>query len=927
MKKILQLLFLVATIGVLPVEMFAWQGMPTPFLHVEGNKLKDPTGKDVLLHGWMQPIETWFNGGGNRYSNPSDWTNPGNVAGMLNFLCDAADVMSDTLPKYGFDHGWYASFVRINTDAIGGWTHQSGLINTDQFDGWINNFLVPYANHLKSRGLYLVVCATGPMMTPDNGEHNAGVVEQQRLRTFWSTVANAPGVKNADNIMFELMNEPVQIESSPGNGNWGSGRDIYYEAFKNWMQPIIDDIRNTGAENMVWVSCLGWQGEPHGWAQYPFSGSNVGVAAHYYPAYGGVHNNTANVQNLWDRQYKPAADLWPMLITEMMWFPGGTGYENLFNGTTAGFGNAIKKAMDNQGNVSYLVGFLGDHLVDMRQSIPADCSLGLHEGTQSYFQWLPGYTKYGPDDGTPKFKYASVTDNNPKQLNVLLVHTVNEQNNFDGFTVKADGQIVGIESIVLGDSTNQLVINLTESIQNDNDIALSYNDGNVVSAFGKDLVGFSDVLVDNLLKGASPKLTGLRANESGDTIIATFNMKMKIPSDISDLSLKVDYDGNPAISFLQGSFFKNDSASLAFTLSERVYADYMLSLSYSGNTIVSSDGGLLQTIAEFPVVNNSTGLPVQIVSGETDTEGSILFLEFSKPITFDKEQFGQFTLLANSTSIAFEDFFVLNRKTITINLTNPVHYADTLKLNYAPGDVIAEDKGALDGFDGFELANLMEQPRWVSVPRKIEAESFLLQSGTSIENTNDTGGGENVGYIDNGDWLEYAIRNTTTETEFEITFRVASPSGNGRINYYLNNKLAGNISIPNTSGWQNWQSVSKNIKIPKGKHYLKLVASVGGFNINYFEINNLTTGINEIHNDELTIFPNPISSEMIIQSQNFQYNKIEVIDILGKSVLIKAITYEPELHLPVNLLKGMYIVKFSNEKQVQFKRIIVDNNI
>ena len=200
----------------------AYEGMETPKLHVEGRFLKDPDGKNVLLHGWMQPTETWFNGGGRWYSNPTDWTNPNNVAGFLNYMCDTASFMSDyDTPRYGRNHGWYCSFVRVNTDSIGGWTQQDGLVNPTQFNAWIQNFVVPYANHLESCGLYLVLSATGPINTPNNGSRNAGVVEQQRLITFWETVANAPGVKGANNIHFELMNEPVEIESSPGNGDWG----------------------------------------------------------------------------------------------------------------------------------------------------------------------------------------------------------------------------------------------------------------------------------------------------------------------------------------------------------------------------------------------------------------------------------------------------------------------------------------------------------------------------------------------------------------------------------------------------------------------------------------------------------------------------------------------------------------------------------
>src|SRR5687767_10185124 len=120
-----------------PASTHAYQGSATPKLHVSGRLLQDTSNKNVLLHGWMQPTASWFNGEGNRYRDPTDWTNPANVAGMLSFMRDAATVMSDTSPKYGRSHGWYATFVRVNCDAPGGWTAQGGLVNASQFNGWI----------------------------------------------------------------------------------------------------------------------------------------------------------------------------------------------------------------------------------------------------------------------------------------------------------------------------------------------------------------------------------------------------------------------------------------------------------------------------------------------------------------------------------------------------------------------------------------------------------------------------------------------------------------------------------------------------------------------------------------------------------------------------------------------------------------------
>jgi hypothetical protein len=39
---------------------------------------------------------------------------------------------------------------------------------------------------------------------------------------------------------------------------------------------------------------------------------------------------------------------------------------------------------------------LADHLVDLRMSSPADCTLGSHEGSQAYFEWLPDYAADAP---------------------------------------------------------------------------------------------------------------------------------------------------------------------------------------------------------------------------------------------------------------------------------------------------------------------------------------------------------------------------------------------------------------------------------------------------------------------------------------------------------------------------------------------------
>lgn len=448
------------TVAALITNASAYQGSTAPKLHVSGRFLQDTSNKSVVIHGYMQPTAAFFNG--NRYSDPSDWTNPSNVAGMLNYLESAAAVMSDPTPKYGQSHGWYSTFVRVNTDSIGGWTSQNGLVDANQFNGWIQNFVVPFASYLSSRGMYLVLSATGPINTPNDGNNNCSTAIQQRLITFWQTVANASGVKSANNIMFELMNEPVNIESSPGNGDWGNHQSKYFSAFTAWMQPVINAIRNTGADNVIWVPTLEFEGSPYQWAQFPFSGSNIGVACHYYPAYGGVHDNQSSVQTLWNSQYKPAADLWPMIITECFWFQEPNNPGDLDAGSTAGFGNALKNAMDAQGNVSYIVGFLSDLLDNISSAPPANLNLSTKDGAQAYFRWQGGYVGAAPTgssgivaNGTYKIiarhsgKALDATGNGTGNGTQIEQWTYNGGNN-QRWTVTALGggeyKIIGVQS-------------------------------------------------------------------------------------------------------------------------------------------------------------------------------------------------------------------------------------------------------------------------------------------------------------------------------------------------------------------------------------------------------------------------------------------------------------------------------------------------
>lgn len=532
--------------------------------------------------------------------------------------------------------------------------------------------------------------------------------------------------------------------------------------------------------------------------------------------------------------------------------------------------------------------------------------------------------KYSLKDGVPEFKSASVTDTNPKQIKLVLNKSIVAANSYTGFTLKIDGKVATIDSVVLCD-TNKVAINVNESILKDNTITLSYSNGNVLStSLGKKLINFTDKLVDNLLKGASPQLIEITTNKGGDTLVAKFNMKMQVPSNISSLALNAEYNGQMNIPVLQGSFYKNDSTMLSFPLGKQVYRDYKLLFTYSGNNILSTNNGLMKTVTDFPVTNISNGLPVHIDSGKIETDGITLSLEFSKPMALQNTQSAYLIINVNGESVTSKSYIV-SKNTIQFTLSKSVHYGDSVKVSYTPKDITAADKGLLEGFNNLTISNQVSAPVWIAVPGKIEAENFALKSGMQAETTGDAGGGQNLGYIGDGNWAEYAIENNTSKTVFQISFRLAATSTGGVIDYYVDEKYIGRLNVPNTGNWQLYQSVVGNFNMSQGKHYLKVVATKGGFNFNYMDIQEMKTGIRNVTDKKISIYPNPVFNELIISSVDFQYNKIEVFDTMGRMLNSKLTAYESVLRMPVDLSDGMYFLKISNAMQYQLKKFMVNN--
>lgn len=133
----------------------------------------------------------------------------------------------------------------------------------------------------------------------------------------------------------------------------------------------------------------------------------------------------------------------------------------------------------------------------------------------------------------------------------------------------------------------------------------------------------------------------------------------------------------------------------------------------------------------------------------------------------------------------------------------------------------------------------------ISAFEKIEAENYSDQSGIRIEDCSE--GGQNVGYIENGDYIVFQ------NVDFKNGAKsfIARVSGNAAdIELYLDNlngDPAARLSFAGSGNWQNWVDASCNISSVSGIHdiYLRFTGDEGYLlNINHFVFGKTTLPLN-----------------------------------------------------------------------------------
>src|SRR5215203_1113296 len=350
---------------------------------------------------------------------------------------------------------------------------------------------------------------------------------------------------------------------------------------------------------------------------------------------------------------------------------------------------------------------------------------------------------------------------------------------------------------------------------------------------------------------------------------------------------------------------------------------------YSFRLTVTDNGGAVATDDVLVTVNTSTStnqsptanagtaqtitLPassVTLTGSGSDPDGSIASYAWSK--------IAGGTATINSPSSASTTVTGLVQGSYTFRLT------------------VTDDQGATGTSD----VNVTVNPSTPSSSFRIEAENYTAMSGIQTEFTKDAGGGLNVGWIEQGDWMDYSI-NTSSAGTYTINLRIATPNPGAQLQIKKSDgTVLSTVNLPNTWGWQEWQTISTTVTLAAGVQTIRIQSSSSsGWNINWLEVVGGTAGgvivaerrglqLTEATASSVGLFPNPVRDHVTLTLNN-EYKgsmKVQILNMNGavqkEFAFNKANTLSQNSISTNDLPKGQYILRIQMQGRFETVKLI-----
>ncbi len=563
----------------------------TPAIHVEGNKLMDDCGNQVVLHGVMDTPNGYFNGNFSRWA--FDWGKgydaPTAIPNVKEYFNKIFTVLGSQ------DKGVYCNVFRLHMDPC--WTNdpniervgEGGEHNISQFSAqrlkyFLENLYFPLAKEAIKHGMYVIMRPPGvcPQKIKVGDDYN------NYLKTVWDIVSSNDSIKKYEGVIsIELANEPVQLFDKNGTETaqapW---------APRDFFQPVLDVIRKNGYKGIVWGAGTGYQSQYGGYKDYPLVDplKNLGYACHVYTGWYGNADEYGNT-NQFIEQFKkqvPVVETNPIVVTECDWSPGhvvGTNFdgslksENLgtwATGSTSKWGVRFKAVMDKYNLSLTLTGT--DDYVDMEHYLKTgEIRYAFYgkEGAEdacgkACWDWYAQYAKVNypqfckPVDPTPykgvaavipgrieaenydeggkKSGYYDLSDGNEcdEKKNVYRSDDVDIKETEDGYALGSCQEGEWLRYSVNVQQEGDYIVKIKVGEGNDyGKLSLKMDDGSINEMITVDSTGAWGTWAEQLLKGTFHLKAGRNALymtiEKDWVDIDWIDIQLYDPSDVADI--------------------------------------------------------------------------------------------------------------------------------------------------------------------------------------------------------------------------------------------------------------------------------------------------------------------------------------------------------------------------------------------------------
>ncbi|ACU61738.1 cellulase family glycosylhydrolase [Chitinophaga pinensis] len=272
-----------------------------PWLHVDGNRIKDSSGNNITLRG-VSIIAP-------EHNNECTTCNTKPISEMLEWQADAG-------------RDWQSRVVRLQVTCA----KVSDPVQS------FTDIIDPYVQQAIAKGLYIIV----DLHFVSN--YGPGGVPQIFVMNFWKYVA--PKYANVPNVLFEVYNEPINPD--------------VWMTWKSYIQPVIDTIRAVAPQNIILVGGPQWSTRVNSAAANPIVGANLVYVYHIYPNQGAA--TTTNLNS----KFGTAAQTIPVMVTEFGWNDNSNYSDGVTHGTTSAWGSPFRTYLDAHPEIGW-TGYIFDN--------------------------------------------------------------------------------------------------------------------------------------------------------------------------------------------------------------------------------------------------------------------------------------------------------------------------------------------------------------------------------------------------------------------------------------------------------------------------------------------------------------------------------------------------------------------------------------